>query len=122
MLGIVRELLLQNRGSWVDRIIPFAVEFVSDNVDGFEFVFRDLDASWIYVRIEFATDCQAGLRRCGGDLLNDHLVADQRLAAPVSGDVASSSANFCSSTFHKRTREPLLPPPSALISRQAAFG
>ena len=33
-----------------------------------------------------------------------------------------SSANFCSSTFHKRTRLPLLPPPSAEICRLVALG
>src|SRR5277367_2934808 len=32
-----------------------------------------------------------------------------------------SSANFCSSTFHSRTREPLDPPPSAVIIRRPAF-
>src|ERR1035438_9446699 len=35
---------------------------------------------------------------------------------------ALASANFCSSSFHNRTREPLLPPPSAVISRLVAFG
>jgi hypothetical protein len=34
----------------------------------------------------------------------------------------SSSASFCSSIFHNRTLEPLLPPPSAVISRLVAFG
>jgi hypothetical protein len=31
-----------------------------------------------------------------------------------------SSASFCSSTFHKRTLEPLLPPQSAVIRRRVA--
>src|SRR5437660_4728606 len=34
----------------------------------------------------------------------------------------SSLANFWSSTFHRRTRYPLLPPPSALIMRRLALG
>ena len=55
-LGAVRELLLQRRDIWADRIIPFAVEFVSDNVDDIELVVRDLDASGVHCRIEFATD------------------------------------------------------------------
>src|SRR3954447_16182608 len=33
-----------------------------------------------------------------------------------------SSANCCSSTFHKRTRLPLLPPPAAVISSRSACG
>src|SRR5712664_430991 len=34
----------------------------------------------------------------------------------------SSSASFCSSIFHNRTREPLLPPPSAVIREAAGAG
>ena len=34
----------------------------------------------------------------------------------------SSSASFWSSTFHNRTREPLLPPPSAMICKHCGFG
>src|SRR3981189_1188959 len=34
----------------------------------------------------------------------------------------SSLANFCNSRFHSRTREPLLPPPSAVISSRVASG
>src|SRR5205807_10383595 len=33
-----------------------------------------------------------------------------------------SSASFCSSTFHNRRREPLLPPESAVISSRLALG
>src|SRR5262245_18519759 len=33
-----------------------------------------------------------------------------------------SSANLCSSTFHKRNRQPLLPPPSAVISSVLPLG
>src|SRR5258708_31020262 len=34
----------------------------------------------------------------------------------------SSLASFCNSRFHSRTREPLLPPPSAVISNRVALG
>ena len=34
----------------------------------------------------------------------------------------SWSASFCSSSFHSRTHEPLLPPPSAVINKLRAFG
>ena len=33
-----------------------------------------------------------------------------------------SSASFCNSHFQRRKREPLLPPPSAVISNRLAFG
>ena len=82
----------------------------------------------------------AGRRR--SDQLDDDLVADQRLAAPVLGDegeqtvldpvpfagagrqmatvmaMPSSLAKLCNSRFHSRTRAPLLPPQSAVISRR----
>src|SRR5260370_18667588 len=34
----------------------------------------------------------------------------------------SSLASFCNSRFHSRTREPLLPPPSAVIRNRGALG
>src|SRR5437762_14188337 len=34
----------------------------------------------------------------------------------------SSLASFCSSRFHSRTREPLLPPPSAVIQQSGRVG
>src|SRR5467141_2041318 len=34
----------------------------------------------------------------------------------------NSLASFCNSRFHSRTREPLLPPPSAVISNRVASG
>jgi hypothetical protein len=34
----------------------------------------------------------------------------------------SSLASFCNSRFHSLTREPLLQPPSAVISRRVALG
>src|SRR3981189_2235317 len=34
----------------------------------------------------------------------------------------SSSASFCSSIFHTRTRQPLHPPPSAVRNRPLGFG
>ena len=33
-----------------------------------------------------------------------------------------SSASRCSAHYHRRTRDPLLPPPSAVISRRRAAG
>ena len=100
----------------------------------------------VRIRVELALDSQASL--CGGcrDQLEDHCIAGERLPTPVTADPGKeamlnlvpfarawrkwqtvistpiSSANCCSSHFHKRTREPLLPPPSALISSRLAVG
>ena len=85
-LGAVRELLLQSLGFWADCIIPFAVEVMPDDVDGCEFVVGDVNASGVHRGIEFAADFEAGLRRRRSDQLDDHLMTDERLAAPVAGD------------------------------------
>ena len=41
---------------------------------------------WIGVGVDAAGDGEAGFGRGGGDQLDDDLMADQRLAAPVLGD------------------------------------
>ena len=53
------------------------------DVDGGELGVGDLDAGRVAVGIELAAHLEAGL--CGGcgDQLNDDLVADERLSAPV---------------------------------------
>src|SRR6516164_6602715 len=58
-----------------------------------------------------------------------HAIADERLGAPVLAgrwlttmSRPSSLASFWSSRFHNRTCEPLLPPPSAVISNRVALG
>ena len=59
---------------------------MADDVDGGEFVVGDFDRSGVRRRLEFATDLEACLRRRRGDQLDDRLMADERLAAPVAGD------------------------------------
>ena len=78
--------------------------------------------------------------------LNNGLEASQWLAAPVDGNEGKEAvfdlipfagargrwqtvigklsvlASVCNSTFHRRTRCPLLPPPSAVTSRRVALG
>ena len=92
---------------------------------------------------------QAGLCRRGGDQLHDDLVGSRAACRsrqlPVMNEnrrcsilfrlqgrqaaggtmvigTPRSSASFCNSSFHRRTREPLPPPPSAATSRLPAFG
>ena len=101
----------------------------------------DFDAGRIRIGVDLGTDLEAGFGGGGGDQLDNDLMADERFAAPVLGDEreeavldlvplagtrrqvadsdggSSSSASFCSSTFQKRSRAPLLPPPSAVMVR-----
>jgi hypothetical protein len=59
---------------------------MAGETDGFEFGVGDLDAGRVGVWIELAANLEAGLSCGGGDQFDDDLMADQRLAAPVSGD------------------------------------
>jgi hypothetical protein len=85
-LGLVRELSLQVEGFWANSIVPLAVEVVAGEVQVTHFCVGHLDAGGIGVLIEFATNLQTCLRRRRGDQLDDDLMADERLAAPVSGN------------------------------------
>src|SRR3981189_3542111 len=86
MLGPVRELSLQGEGVGADSIVPFAVEVVTGEVDGFDVGVGHLDAGRLGVLIEFAANLETGLGRRSCDQLDDDLTADEGFAAPVSGD------------------------------------
>ena len=62
------------------------MEIVCPNVEGVHFRVGDLDAFCISIGVDPAGDGEPGLGAGVGDQLNDDLVADQRLAAPVLGD------------------------------------
>ena len=59
---------------------------MSGDINGSEFVVGDLDAGGVGGGIELAADLETGFGRCRADQLNDDLMADQRLSAPVAGD------------------------------------
>ena len=70
----------------MDRVVPFAVEVMAEDVDGGEIIVGDFDAGGVGFGIEFASDFEAGLGFGGRDQLDDDGVTDERLAAPVAGD------------------------------------
>jgi hypothetical protein len=96
--------------------------------------------------VELAPHLQAGLGFGGRDQFDHCQTAGQRRAPPILGDVAEqpvlnlvplrgpgrimqtrsvkpvSSDSFWSSTLNSRAREPLEPPPSAVIIRRCMFG
>ena len=59
------------------------MEFVVVELDGGHVGVGDLDAGRVAVGVEFAAHFEAALGSGGGDQLDDDLMADQRLAAPV---------------------------------------
>jgi hypothetical protein len=59
---------------------------MSGDIDGSEFVVGDLDAGRVDHGIELAADLETGFGSCRADQLNNDLMADQRLSAPVAGD------------------------------------
>ena len=89
---------------------------------------------------------RAGFGGGGRDQLDNHAITDEGLGAPILADEGEQPvldfvplagagrqvadrdvetelvSSFCSSCFHRRTREPLLPPPSAVISNRVATG
>ncbi len=99
----------------------------------------DADTCGILAGVEFGANPQSGLGNRVGDHPHDHVVADQRPAAPVAADVGEDAmldlvpltragqhvtyvdgyprliASSCRTTFHRRERLPLLPPPTAQI-------
>ena len=74
------------RVDWADGVVPVAVEFVAVNVDGVHLGVGDFDAGGINVGVDLAAHLEAGVGGGGRDQLDDGLVADERLAAPVLGD------------------------------------
>ena len=62
------------------------MEVVAEEVDGVHLGIGDFDACRIGVAIELAAHLEAGVGGGGGDQLDDDLVADEWLAAPVLGD------------------------------------
>jgi hypothetical protein len=113
------------------------------NVEGSHFGIGDLNSFGVEALVDVAGDGEAGIGGGGADQLDDDLVADQRFAAPVLGDVgkeavldtvplARTGRQVCdgydeagllgpkrwSSRFQRRTRAPLLPPQSAVMVRR----
>src|SRR5207253_6928729 len=131
---------------WRDCVVPVAMELGTFDVDGGHVCIRYDNAAGILAGVEFAAHGEAGFGCGGRDQFDDDPVADERLGAPVLTDEGeepvsilfhllvpggrwlttmskpSSLASFYNSRFHSRTREPLLPPPSAVISNRVASG
>jgi hypothetical protein len=106
----------------------------------------DFDAFLVCVGVEFAADGQTLLGRGRRDQFDDRRPTGERATAPILCDGAEQAmfdlvplrcagrivadadgqsglvSEFCSSTFHSRTREPLEPPPSAVIINRSARG
>ena len=61
------------------------------DVDCSQLGFGDFDAAWVARAIDVASNGEPLLGRSGGDELDDNLMADERLAAPVLGDVGEQS-------------------------------
>src|SRR5690349_7470115 len=71
----------------LDALDLDALDLDALDLDALDLDALDLDALGIAAGVDLAADGQAGLGGRGADQLNDNLMADQRLAAPVPGDV-----------------------------------
>ena len=72
--------------TWMDAVVPVAVEFMALEIDAGEVGGGDFDAGRIRIGVDLGTDLEAGFGGGGGDQLDDDLMADERFAAPVLGD------------------------------------
>ena len=77
--------------SWRDGVVPVALEGIALNVEGSHFGIGDFDTFWIEALVDVASDGKAGIGGSGADQLDDDVVADERLAAPVLGDVGKEA-------------------------------
>jgi hypothetical protein len=76
---------------WRDGVVPVALEGMALNVEGSHFGITDFDALGIEVLVDVASDGEAGFGGSGADQLDDDVVADERFAAPVLGDVGKEA-------------------------------
>src|SRR3954463_8743737 len=72
--------------SWPDGVVPFAVKCGGPKIEGGHLGIGHLDAFRVGAAVEAAPDGEAGAGGGAGDQLDDHLVGEQGLAAPVLGD------------------------------------
>ena len=74
-------------GFWPDGVVPVVVEAVIVDRQGLDLFFGVGQAGGVLAGVQLGGDGQPGGRGGGGDQLDDGLVAGQRPAAPVAGDL-----------------------------------
>src|SRR5687768_830211 len=86
-----KDLSRNNSLKWAraraDAVVPLAVELVAVEVDAGQLGVGHLPSRRVGAFVEFALHREAAARLGGRDQTHDRLVADQRLAPPVLGDV-----------------------------------
>src|SRR3954453_3540138 len=74
-----------------DGVVPVAMERVAFDVDGVHVGIGNLDTLGITAGVDVASDGEASIGRGGADQLDDDLMADERLAAPVLRNVGEQA-------------------------------
>src|SRR5215471_20689541 len=85
-LSIRHEITVSLLRAWKDSIIPLSVEGVFLEMNLLHGLLRDLEPYRVRVLIQLAHDLQARLGRRGRNEVDHHLVAHQRLPAPILAD------------------------------------
>lgn len=75
----------------MDFVIPVALELGPPKTHAGKLVVFDLGSGWIRAGIEFCMNLQALRSGRGGDEIDDHFEAQERLSAPVLTDEAEQS-------------------------------
>ena len=76
----------QSRKAVPEQYVAGSMEIIVDDVEIFERGFWDSDAFGIVLFVKAASDLEAGIGFGGGDQLDDDLMAEERLAAPIDAD------------------------------------
>src|SRR6266852_5700853 len=129
---------------WMDGVVPVGVKPMGREPEGGELLIGDGAALRIRPTIQLAPHPQAGGRPGGADQVDDHRQTYQRLPRQLRLMYEKSRcsivfhllvpggkwlvvivrpvrlASCCSSHFHSRSRVPLLPPASAVMSSERA--
>ena len=78
----------------LDPVVPLSVERVGIDLDGGEIVIADGHALGVGVVVDLGAYLQAAARLGAGHELDDHLMADQRTAAPVHPATVGGDGQF----------------------------
>src|SRR5580658_8166961 len=119
----------------MDFVVPLPMEFIPVKIELGDLLIGNFDALGVGAGIQFGVNLESGGSALSRNQADNDFKTDQRFATPVLGNAQKrrcsilfhllvpggkwrtamlsgvSSANFCNSSFHSRTREPLLPPP-----------
>src|SRR5271157_3255208 len=84
-------LIMRDDFLWVNRVVPVAMKLIAAQIDFCYLLVGHLDTGRVDAGVQLRMDFQPGFGGGAGDEVHDHLVTDQRFAAPVLTDKGKQS-------------------------------